>query len=60
VTITGGVVAGTGLLLSSYATNVYYIAVTFGVITGTLSNIFLIIFRALLQHSSVEFAFGQL
>ncbi|KAK2157878.1 hypothetical protein LSH36_183g01073 [Paralvinella palmiformis] len=34
VTITGGVVAGTGLLLSSYATNVYYIAVTFGVITG--------------------------
>ena len=34
ITMIGGLVAGTGLVLSAYATNVYYLAASFGVVTG--------------------------
>ena len=34
----GGLLAGTGIILSAFATNVYFMTITFGVITGKLSH----------------------
>ena len=39
MTMVGGCIAGTGLVLSSYAPNMYYLIASFGVITGTTSVI---------------------
>jgi len=39
ITMIGGLVAGIGLIFSAYATNAYYLAASFGVVTGKPENI---------------------
>jgi MFS family permease len=34
ITILGGLLGSTGVVLSSFATNVYYLCITFGLLTG--------------------------
>jgi len=38
ITVIGGVLAATGLILSAFATNTYYLAATFGIIAGKTIN----------------------